>query len=547
MQTSQDLESYSILGILRSVAGNESFAHLLTDLLVDLCNIDTVPTDDQMQNHQSESAVYHCIEQAIRQHGLSGTFIQHQIQPQIQAHPAYTKPYYQHDENYGNRYNLIHLHCPAGAAGGVALNAHIDTVKPYFPPIVENGAIIGRGASDDKGCCVAIIGALVLLEHVTKETGIALRKPVVSMFVTDEESGGNGSLSVALDRSLASFYDTILICESTEGRLHPANRGAVWFKLELDGPSESTVRFAFKAVKALDACGSTLRAESNHPLFADKPVQTCHGMLGLYGEHPSRTCSKVVLRIDDPPPQVREYIEKGLEDYIAAYGDRTTIIDKDSGKVKLDHHFDIDLYGERCELTVWGTAGHMGKALENDSAIVKAAWIVDQLYSHIDARFISLAENSEGTLVLEGGQGFLPTHTIEEVKHRMRNTISDLYESSRAQIHALEKPHLTFDKLHNDAFARDPESKDMKLGLHAARLLGVNHLEPVVGFPVSCDARIFAREYPEKQVITLGPGSIAFAHTDSEQITQKELVDGALQLALSILLMTGTCSPEDVS
>ncbi len=545
MQKQNSPNKDSLLQILFSITDSAEFTNELTSLLVDLCNIDTVPSENKQHTIEAEEAVYERIEQALRRNAVAGTFIKHPISAQIKTHPAYTKPYYQHDEDYSGRNNLIHIHHAANDEGGIALNAHIDTVCPYFPPMKKNGAIIGRGTSDDKGCCVSIIGALILLQKLYEKTGILPKKPVVSMFVTDEESGGNGSLSVAIDHSLGNYYDTILIVESTEGKLHSANRGAIWYKLDLEGSPETQLRFAFKAVLALNECGTALRNESNHPQFASRPVQTCHGILGAYGEHPARTCGKVVLRIDNPPEQLQSYIAEGLDDYIKVYGDRTLVFDADTGKQKINHHLDIDIKDDHCFLTVWGTAGHMGKALENDSAIVKAAWIADKLYPHMDASQISLEKNYRGTLVLEGGQGFLPTHTIEEVKQRMANAISQLYTTAHDEFLNLKQPILSFEKLHNDAFSRSADSKEMELGLFVGRLLHIPNLEPVVGFPVSCDARIFAHEYPDKQVITVGPGTIAYAHTDNEQITEKELTTGALQLALSILLITGTCVPND--
>lgn len=547
MQKQNNSDKTSLFDLLRSVAEGSEFSSLLSSLLVDMCKIDTVPTEDKKRNADSEAAVYQIIRQAIQEHALDGTFIEHRIKDAIKAHPAYTKPYYQNDEDYEGRYNLVHIVHAGLDTGGVALNAHIDTVKPYFPPVMKEGAIIGRGTSDDKGCCVSIIGALILLKNLYEKTGISLKKPVVSMFVTDEESGGNGSLSVALDRSLAAIYDTILVVESTEGKLHPANRGAIWYKLTLDGLPKEQLQFAFKAVRALDECGALLRSESEHPMFATRPVQTCHGILGSYGEHPARTCSKVVLRIDNPPQQIQHYISEGLANYIDKYTDRTLVIDADSGKAKIERHIDIDFDQTRCLLTVWGTAGHMGKALENDSAIVKAAWIAEQLYAHVDASQISLAESSTGPLVLEGGQGFLPTHTIEQVKQRMSQAIDRLYLAHQTSYSSLKKPNLSFDKLHNDAFARNADSREMEMALYVGHLMNVADLEPVIGWPVSCDARIFAGEYPEKQVITVGPGTIAYAHTDNEQITVKELVDGALQLALNVLVMTGTCVPDEIA
>ncbi len=534
----------NVLEKLIEIADRNIFSSLLTDLLVNLCMINTIPTEDKKRNADSEEAVYRLIGNAIREHALNGYFTNHVIRDEIKTHPAYTKPYYQHDEDYSGRYNLLHIYEGEKGLGNIALNAHIDTVAPYFGPSLVEGSIVGRGASDDKGCCVAIIGALMLLNTLRKESGIVPKGTIVSMFVTDEESGGNGSLSVATDRNLAALYDTVLVCESTEGKLYPANRGALWYKLELSGKPEEQLAFALKAVEELEDCGRNLRSESDHPLFPSKPVQTCHGMLGTYGEHPSRTCGRVVLKIQDPPKDIEYQITTGLSRYIERYGDRT-VKNQDTGERKLERHLDIEYENGACMLTIWGTPGHMGKALENDSAILKAAWIAKELYRHIHYAQISLEDTHEGILTIEGGQGFLPTHTIDQVKKSMRQSIEDLFEATGKEFESLSRPVLSFDKLHNDAFAREVDSQAMKSGLTAARLLHIPDIEPVTGFQVSCDARIFANEYPEKQVITVGPGSIGFAHTDNEQISRKELTDGALQLALSILLMTGTCSPDD--
>ena len=39
--------------------------------------------------------------------------------------------------------------------------------------------------------------------------------------------------------------------------------------------------------------GAAIRAESRHELFPQRPVQTCHGIIGPFGEHPSRICGEV--------------------------------------------------------------------------------------------------------------------------------------------------------------------------------------------------------------------------------------------------------------
>ena len=54
------------------------------------------------------------------------------------------------------------------------------------------------------------------------------------------------------------------------------------------------------------------------------------------------------------------------------------------------------------------------------------------------------------------------------------------------------------------------------------------------------DARLFATEYPDMDVLTFGPGQLAFAHSDQEQIDLKEIRAAAEFLALFILQQTGT-------
>ena len=49
------------------------------------------------------------------------------------------------------------------------------------------------------------------------------------MFVVEEESGGNGSLDLAVDKELKKRYDSVLVMECAGNKVYPANRGAVWF------------------------------------------------------------------------------------------------------------------------------------------------------------------------------------------------------------------------------------------------------------------------------------------------------------------------------
>ncbi|MEK7707073.1 MAG: M20/M25/M40 family metallo-hydrolase, partial [Verrucomicrobiota bacterium] len=99
---------------------------------------------------------------------------------------------------------------------------------------------------------------------------------------------------------------------------------------------------------------------------------------------------------------------------------------------------------------------------------------------------------------------------------------------------------VVYEKLHNVAFDGDPDSPSMRNAIAAAKQCGLWQNEPVLGWTVSCDARLFATEYPGMQVLTFGPGQLACAHSDEEQISLDEIRVAAEFLALFLLRQTGT-------
>jgi len=60
--------------------------------------------------------------------------------------------------------------------------------------------------------------------------------------------------------------------------------------------------------------------------------------------------------------------------------------------------------------------------------------------------------------------------------------------------------------------------------------------EPVTGWTVSCDARLFATEHPGMPVLTVGPGHVGRAHSDQEQLSIAELVQAVQFLATYLIL-----------
>jgi acetylornithine deacetylase/succinyl-diaminopimelate desuccinylase-like protein len=99
---------------------------------------------------------------------------------------------------------------------------------------------------------------------------------------------------------------------------------------------------------------------------------------------------------------------------------------------------------------------------------------------------------------------------------------------------------VAYEKLHNAAFDGDPDSPTMRNAIAAAKTAVMWRDEPVAGWTVSCDARLFATEYAGMPVLTFGPGELVFAHSDQEQVNLDDVTKAAEFLALFVLRQTGT-------
>ncbi len=546
----------------------------LTDLLLEICQVDTSPFPEIEKMRAAENKVFESLEREFRKNSFAGAYCERRlINPEIKNHPGFSLLHFtktaenpqglSSEEVYRDRHNL--LYCIPGADGqeknGVAINAHIDVVKPYFPPRLENDIIFGRGSCDDKGAIVTMLCALQILDAALAKFNRRLRRNILAMCVIEEEPGGNGSLSLAIDRELKLRYESILVLECCGNNIHPANRGAVWYQVALACPQANLFEMAAFVYEQLELEGRALKAESRHPLFPQRPVQTCHGQIGQYGEHPSRICGEVAFDIccrGKITPRVRELVEDGiasaLADYLAMYGDKTKVLDQTTGKPKVDHHFDLEQQPNRIICRVHGSTGHMGSILENDGAITKMACLVRILYRmkeqlrRASGGEISLQlhglENPL-TLMLEGGQGFLPTHDINEVMQRMRQAAQNgVANYLRLEKRQADDPAacavVTYDKLHNAAFDGDPDSPQMRNAIAAGKEAGIwQEGQEIIGWTVSCDSRLFAFEYPGMPVLTSGAGLLQYAHSDAEQVKLSDLQDSVAFVALYLLREAG--------
>jgi len=444
------------------------------------------------------------------------------------------------------------------------LNAHIDTVAPYLPPSREGGILSGRGSADDKGNVAVIVGTLRILDEFLRLQKTSLKNRLTAMFVIDEEIGGNGSLDLAIDRRVNERYDSILILECTDNDVHPAGRGAIFIKCE--GTAGSVPKkqefdivleeaFAFGVIDLLEE-GETLRSESSHPLFPHRPVQTCTGILGLFGKHPSAICGQVEISLQplgDLP--TRERIEKtiteGIKKYVSIYGDKTKIVDPETGIRKLEKHYEIVQKENSFVVKIFGLTGHMGSLRENDAAIAKWAYITREFVNDrlnqkcpLLARLSTQGSESYKKLIFEGAQGFLPTHSIDEVKARSASSFRRGIESYLEKIGANQNDilcEITFNKLHNDAFAGNPDARSVQTAVRVASEYGLRQQnQPVLGWDVSCDARLFAMEHPDLSVITFGAGKLKDAHSNSEHVLLSDIFAAIRVCSLFVLSETGT-------
>jgi len=427
-----------------------AFERYLRDLIVEICKFNTTPNPDVSVMREAEDGCFRILERELSGINFAGARIERRaVNPAIKSHPNYSLLHFTKtpqrpegltpEETYAGRGNLLYIIPGAGGASGqsVAVNSHVDVVAPYFPPHAEGMLVHGRGSADDKGPTICAVATLKVLSEVMAKAGLKWNKNVVVMAVVEEETGGNGSLSLALDRELKKLYDSMIVLEITNLKLHPANRGAVWYRADLKKVvGASLFETAAFVNEEMEKEGAAIRAESRHDLFPQRPVQTCHGIIGSFGEHPSRICGEVsfTIQFDSTPGKkmellVRDCLDSGLAAYTGLYGDKNKVIETATGKPMVPVHYDFVQEGNGFRVTVHGATGHMGAIRERDGAITKMSHLVRSLAQsrlRIEAvagqrMRLELGGQPYGdTLVLEGGQGFVPTHDIRDIMDRMR-------------------------------------------------------------------------------------------------------------------------------
>jgi hypothetical protein len=292
-------------------------------------------------------------------------------------------------------------------------------------------------------------------------------------------------------------------------------------------------------------------------MFAPDYVQTCQGIFGHFGKHPSSVNDSIVVRLYLPEESLAEKMvaaaRDGVSKYCADYGDKTQPGPSGQPAV-VDSHYELvklsELVPGGYELRVHGKAGHMGAIKECDDAIVKAAYVLRKVLEDIPGTTMKLVKGDRSvnprSISLEGGQGFIPVHPIADLMPRIRSTVDGAVHSYCSQKGARCRQSIatvSFDKLHNDAYAIDPDSSVMRAMDEAYIDQGMDIPERTA-WRVSCDARIFAHE--GYRPIVFGPGSLKDAHQGHEHIRLAEVEQALVTSTLFILNQCGySISPQE--
>jgi acetylornithine deacetylase len=362
----------------------------------------------------------------------------HPIPEDIKQDPEYTRP--ETDLAFEGRENLVVRTRGTGGGRSVAINSHLDVVpaegwEEAFTPRAEEETIYGRGACDAKGS----VAAMYLAARALRELDLQPAGDVIWQMVIDEEVGGNGSLALIREGVDA---DGAVVMEPTELAMHPANRGAIWFRFEFRGTPCHMGR-KHEGVNALDLAREAMGIlyEYEKELIADRDDQPLFAHYAF-------------------PSQVNVGILRGGE---------------------------------------WPSM-------------------------------------VAGSATMEGGVGFLPGRSMDQVKEDIAR-----YIRQKGSQELKDRHTLTFPALHNDSYETPPDHPFVR-AFHRATLL-TSAQETVTGWNVSCDARLFAR-VGDLPTVVFGPGRVEDAHSEDEKVEFSRVVAAAETLVRFIEIW---CTREDVS
>ncbi|HET7563719.1 MAG TPA: M20/M25/M40 family metallo-hydrolase [Gemmatimonadaceae bacterium] len=111
------------------------------------------------------------------------------------------------------------------AGGGVTLSTHLDTVPPFFRPVMDGHRLRGRGACDAKGIAAAMLAAADQLVQEGEER-------VDLLMVIGEEGGSDGARAA---NQLPATSRFLINGEPSESKLATGAKGSLRVKIRTTG------------------------------------------------------------------------------------------------------------------------------------------------------------------------------------------------------------------------------------------------------------------------------------------------------------------------
>jgi len=164
-----------------------------------------------------------------------------------------------------------------------------------------------------------------------KEKKLTFKGDIIFHIVVEEENGGNGTLAAIRSGDKA---DGVIVLESSNLKIFPSVRGAVWFKVTCfgksghsgySGKSASALKMAVQVMQILENYHQKLLSESKGiPLFDEyeNPMPITFGNLQA-GNWPASTPDKAVLEgvLGLLPNKTRFEVMQEMEAEIVQQGD----------------------------------------------------------------------------------------------------------------------------------------------------------------------------------------------------------------------------------
>ena len=157
-------------------------------------------------------------------------------------------------EIFPSRPNVIAHFTPGHPKAHLSFAPHLDTVSvlgmtiPPFDPVIRDGKLFGRGATDTKGPMAAALWALREWALSPERSSSSIHWSYLGLM--NEEAGNTGAQTLA-DQNYSS--DLMLVLEPTELAVVTAQKGILWLEISTSGRAchGSTPELGRNAVEAM--------------------------------------------------------------------------------------------------------------------------------------------------------------------------------------------------------------------------------------------------------------------------------------------------------